>query len=146
MSIYDLLEKDHKEVSKLMDEVAETADNAGKTRATKFAQIKEKLTAHSDAEDEVFYSVLAEHDETRDIVLEGREEHALVMEFLEELSQMPPDSEDWTAKFKVFKENVEHHVEEEEGEMFKNARKVLSDAEARDIGEQFQEQKQTLLA
>lgn len=146
MSIYDLLKKDHKEVSKLLDEVAETGDNAAKSRATKFAQIKEKLIAHSEAEDEVFYSVLAEHDETRDIVLEGREEHNLVVQFLQELAQMPPDSEDWTAKFKVFKENVEHHVEEEEGEMFEGARKVLSDDEAREIGEQFTQQKQSLLA
>lgn len=144
MSIYDLLKKDHKEVSKLMDEVAETGDAAAKTRATKFAQIKEKLTAHSEAEDEVFYSVLAEHDETRKIVLEGREEHELVTQLLEELAQMPPDSEDWTAKFTVLKENVEHHVEEEEGEMFKKARTVLSDQEAREIGEQFEDQKQML--
>ncbi|MGH8496110.1 MAG: hemerythrin domain-containing protein [Gammaproteobacteria bacterium] len=145
MNIYDLLKKDHKSVAKLMDEVAETGDKAAKTRATKFAQIKQQLTAHSEAEDEVFYSVLAEHDKTRDIILEGREEHALVTQLLEELAQMPPDSEDWTAKFKVLKENVEHHVEEEEGEMFKQARSVLDDEQAREIGEQFEEQKQMLV-
>ncbi|CAN5311545.1 hemerythrin domain-containing protein [soil metagenome] len=146
MNIYDLLKQDHQEVSSLMEEVSKTGDNAEKTRATKFAQIKEKLSVHSETEDQVFYSVLAEHDETRDIILEGREEHALVTRLMEELSQMAPDSEDWTAKFKVFMENVEHHVEEEEGEMFQKARKVLSDDEARRIGEQFQDQKQAMLA
>jgi len=59
-------------------------------------------------------------------VLEGYEEHAVVKQLLSELDELSKDDETWGAKLKVLQENVEHHVEEEEGEMFPSARKVLS--------------------
>jgi hemerythrin-like domain-containing protein len=61
---------------------------------------------------------------------------------LEELATAPKDDEQWTAKFTVLKENIEHHVEEEEGEMFEKARKVLSKDEIEKLGERLQEAKQ----
>ncbi len=80
-------------------------------------------------------------EETREIALEAYEEHRLVKQLLGELEAEPKDSEEWTAKFTVLKENIEHHVEEEEGEMFKKARQALSEEEIEELGERLQEAK-----
>jgi hemerythrin superfamily protein len=77
-------------------------------------------------------------------VLEGFEEHHVVKMLLNELGSVPVDTEQWTAKFKVLKENVEHHVEEEEGEMFQKARQVLDEDEINSLGEQMEELKKQL--
>ena len=69
------------------------------------------------------------------------EEHKVVKRLLSELESEPKDAEEWTAKFTVLKENVEHHVEEEEGEMFKKARRVLSQEEIDELGTRLEEAK-----
>jgi len=69
-----------------------------------------------------------------------------VKELLKELASTPKDTEEWTAKLTVLKENVEHHVEEEEGEMFKKARKVLTDEEAEELGSRMEAAKKKLSA
>jgi hypothetical protein len=65
---------------------------------------------------------------------------------MREISRLPPSDEKWTAKFAVFKENVEHHVEEEEGEIWAKAREILNEAEAQRLGEAFVAEKEKLLA
>jgi len=82
---------------------------------------------------------------THDIALEAVEEHAIVKELLAELDELPKDDESWGAKLKVLKENVEHHVEEEEGEMFKKARQVLSDDELESLGSRMEKAKESQL-
>ena len=77
-------------------------------------------------------------------MLEGFEEHHVIKMLLKELESMPVDTEKWTAKIKVLQENVEHHVEEEEGEMFQKARDVLSEDEINQLGEQLEELKKQL--
>jgi hemerythrin-like domain-containing protein len=89
---------------------------------------------HARIEETIFYPALENADETRDITLEAFEEHRLVKQLLGELQSMGKDEEEWTAKFTVLKENIEHHVEEEEGEMFTKARKVLSEEDAETLG------------
>ncbi len=62
-------------------------------------------------------------------------------QLLSELDTEAKDDETWTAKFTVLKENIEHHVEEEEGELFKKARKVLSQEEIEELGARMEEAK-----
>ena len=76
-----------------------------------------------------------------DITLEAFEEHRLVKQLLRELEGLDKSEETWTAKFTVLKENIEHHVEEEEDEMFKKARKVLSEEDAETLGTRMEEAK-----
>jgi hypothetical protein len=94
--------------------------------------------------------VLKEAEETHDITLEAYEEHNVVKTLLAELDVLPKDDETWEAKLTVLKENVEHHVEEEEGEMFKKARKVLSTEQIEALGARLEaakkEQKKTMAA
>ena len=84
---------------------------------------------------------LEEAEETHDITLEAYEEHNLVKQLLAELESEAKDQEQWTAKFTVLKENVEHHVEEEEGELFPKARKVLGKERSEEIGSEIEQAK-----
>jgi len=141
MNAFNLLKADHKKVADILEKLDATSERALKTREELFTKLKRELDLHSRIEETIFYPVLEEADETHEITLEAFEEHALVKQLLEELQSLAKDDEQWTAKFTVLKENVEHHVEEEEGEMFKKARKVLSDEAIETLGARIEKAK-----
>lgn len=134
MNAFTLLKADHKKVAGILEKLDATTERGIKTREELFGQLKSELDLHAHIEETILYPALEEADETREITLEAYEEHRLVKQLLGELESMDKSEEQWTARFTVLKENIEHHVEEEEGEMFKKARKVLSEAEAEDLG------------
>jgi len=141
MNAFELLKSDHKKVAGIMEKIDGTTERALKTREELFTQLKTELDIHAEIEETILYPVLEKADESRDITLEAFEEHRLVKQLLGELESEAKDDEKWTAKFTVLKENVEHHVEEEEGEMFKKARKVLSNEEIEELGTRMAEAK-----
>ena len=141
MNAFTLLKTDHEKVAGILEKIDETTERATKGREELFTQLKSELDVHTRIEEDILYPTLEEYEETRAISLEAYEEHAVVKQLLEELSSEPKDDEQWTAKFTVLKENVEHHVEEEEGEMFQKARKVLSEDEIEKLGDRLQEAK-----
>jgi hemerythrin-like domain-containing protein len=134
MNAFALLKEDHQRVAGILEKIDATTERGIKTREELFTQLKTELDIHAEIEETIFYPALKKHDETRDITLEGIEEHRIVKELLAELDAMAKDDEVWTAKMTVLKENVEHHVEEEEGEMFPKARKALSEEEVERLG------------
>ena len=138
MNAFTLLKADHKKVAGILEKIDSTTERGVKTREELFTQLKTELDLHAHIEETILYPALEQADETRDITLEAYEEHRLVKQLLGELDSLGKDEETWTAKFTVLKENIEHHVEEEEGEMFKKARKVLSEKEAEDLGERLE--------
>jgi hemerythrin superfamily protein len=144
MNAFQLLKEDHQKVSGLFQQIEPTTERAEKTRTELFAQVKQELDVHAKIEESIFYPAIKQAAETREIVLEGFEEHHVIKMLLKELDTMPVDTEQWTAKFKVLKENVEHHVEEEEGEMFQKAREVLSEDDVNRLGAQMEEMKKQL--
>ena len=137
MNAITMLTNDHRAVKKLLSELESTTERGIKTREELFARIKAELTVHEIIEEEIFYPALKEHPKAKDIVLEGYEEHNVVDTLMGELSAMPVDDERWGAKAKVMQENVEHHIEEEEGEMFKKARQVFDEAELEELGDRM---------
>ena len=141
MNPFNLLKSDHEKVAGILSSIDETTERAAKGRDELFARLKQELELHTKIEEEIFYPALEDSEETRDVTLEAYEEHNLVKQLLSELEAAPKDTEEWTAKFTVLKENIEHHVEEEEGEMFKKARTVLSEDEIEALGDRLQEAK-----
>lgn len=146
MNAFDILKEDHKKVSDLFEKLEPTTERAIKTREELFAKLKTELDVHSHIEETLLYPVLKEFEETRDITLEGIEEHRIVKQLLTELDQMSKDTEQWTAKMTVLKESVEHHVEEEEGEMFKQARSVLSKEQIEQLTARIEAEKKKQMA
>ena len=141
MNAFTLLKTDHENVAGILASIEETTERAVKGRDELFARLKAELDLHAKIEEEIFYPALEEPEETREVTLEAYEEHRLVKQLLTELEAEPKDTEEWTAKFTVLKENIEHHVEEEEGEMFKKARTVLNEEEIETLGNRLQEAK-----
>ena len=141
MNAFTLLKADHKKVAGILEKIDETTERAIKTREELFTQLKTELDIHTRIEETIFYPALEEADETHDITLEAFEEHKVVKTLLSELESLGKDKEEWTAKFTVLKENIEHHVEEEEGEMFTKARKVLGEEGAETLGTRMEKAK-----
>ena len=138
MNALELLKNDHEKISGILEKLDQTTERAIKTREEQFARLKEELDTHSYIEETIFYPQLSEDPRTRTIVLEAFEQHHLVSSLLEELSTIAVDSDEWRAKFNVLKSNVDQHVKEEEGEMFKQARQVLSKEQLEELGEQME--------
>ena len=141
MDALTLLKDDHQKMRKLLSELESTTERGVKTREDLYAQIKSELTVHEIIEEEIFYPTLKAHPKAKDIVLEAYEEHHVVDTVMAELQDLPVDDETWGAKAKVMQENVEHHMEEEEGDMFKQARQVFDRDELEDLGTRMAERR-----
>jgi hypothetical protein len=141
-----LLKRDHDHVKKLLEELDATTERAEKTRSDKIAKLKSDLAIHEAIEEEIFYPALREHAEAKDIVLEAYEEHDVVNTIMAEIMRTPVDDETWGAKLTVMKENLEHHIEEEEGEMFAKARDIFDGDALESLGERMQERKSSAAA
>ena len=133
-----LLKNDHAEVKKLFKEIEVEAED----QEAIFDQIKEALEVHAAIEEEIFYPAVkkARSEEVKDEVREASEEHKQVKTLLAAIAEISSDDESYSAKIKVLKEDVEHHVKDEEGEMFPDARKYLR-GKLEDLGAQMQARK-----
>lgn len=143
MDAIAMLKADHDKVKRLLNELESTTERGVKTREELFATIKGELTVHETIEEEIFYPALKEHPKAKDLVLEAYEEHHVVDTVMAELEGMDVSDERWGAKATVMKENVEHHIEEEETEMFAQARQVFDRQELDDLGARMAERKRT---
>jgi hypothetical protein len=138
--------KDHDKVKKMLQELESTTERGVKTREELFTKVKYELTVHEAIEEEIFYPALKQHPGTKDIALEAYEEHHVVDTVMAEIEGVAYEDETWGAKFKVMKENLEHHIEEEEGEMFKQAKQVLDPDELSQLGESMKVRKEELMS
>src|SRR5215207_1494224 len=141
MNAITMLKTDHDKVKALLTELEGTTERGEKIRAELFSTIKGELTVHEIIEEEIFYPALKSHPKAKDIVLEGYEEHHVVDLLMSELEELDVTDETWGAKALVMKENIEHHIEEEEGEMFKQARSVFDEAELDELGLEMEARK-----
>jgi hemerythrin superfamily protein len=124
MDAIDLLEAQHREVEDLFEDFEE-AGSKQKKRAI-FEQIADRLAVHAGIEERDFYpSVKAE--DTEEILLESLEEHLAAKRVIADLLALDASDETFEAKVKVLQEQIEHHVEEEENELFPSVRKLFDD-------------------
>lgn len=142
MDPFKLLKTDHKKVAGLFEELESASGSAAKLRV--FEQIKTELDLHTHIEEKIFYPALEEPKETHEITLEAYEEHNVVKRLLQELSRAKNANDEWEAKAKVLQENVEHHVEEEENELFKKAKSALSKQELETLGDEMEAEKMNM--
>ena len=145
MDAMSLLKEDHQKVKKMLAELESTTERGVKTREELFTKVKQELVIHEAIEEEIFYPALKQHPKTKEITLEAYEEHHVVNTVMAEIEGVSYDDEKWGAKFKVMKENLEHHIEEEEGEMFKQAKQVFDKDELAQLGDSMIARKEELV-
>lgn len=145
MDAIQFLKRDHDRFRKLLAQLEDTSDAAVKTRTTLFRGLKAELIAHETIEEEILYPALQEHEKAEEIVAHSYEEHHVVDLILDELMALAVDDPSWAPKAHVLKENLEHHLKEEEEEMFPKAKQLLGD-ELADMGEEMEERKDEVLS
>ena len=140
-----LLKKDHADVKALFAEYKKLceSDADGSAKQAVAMDICTQLTAHATAEEEIFYPA-ARAEQTDDLLDEAEVEHASAKDLIAQIEAMQPDDDLYDAKVTVLGEYIDHHVKEEEGELFPKARSLGLDLQA--LGAQLQARKEELLA
>jgi hemerythrin superfamily protein len=141
MVIYDAILEDHAKTRRMLRELSEVAPAECERRIALFADLKSALTIHQHVEEAVLYDRLQAIAEARPDTIEAMNEHQVIDTLLAELDGMAKDNDRWTAKLGALRELVEHHLEEEEGAFFSQAKEVLDPAQADRLGEEFQRQR-----
>jgi hemerythrin-like domain-containing protein len=143
-----LLKKDHDTVRGLLGDLEKSAMRGGPKAQKLVTQIDKELEIHTTIEEEIFYPAFRDAVRSKDdkmMYFEALEEHHVVKLVMPEVKEDGMALEEFAAKAKVLKELVEHHADEEEKEMFPEARKVLSREELKDLGDRMQRRKQELM-
>src|SRR5437762_10974668 len=118
-----MLKEDHQKVKELFERFEET--NGSATKAKIVSEVLMALKVHATVEEELFYPALRQNIEDEEGIMdEADEEHHVAKVLIAELEKMTGDEDHWDAKFKVLAVNVRHHIKEEEGKLFKEARKT----------------------
>jgi hemerythrin superfamily protein len=132
MNAIDLLESQHREVEDLFAKIEKAKDATRKEQA--FIKLADGLAIHASIEEHHFYPAVRER-RTEDIVLESLEEHLAIKRVLSDLLDTEIDDESFDAKLEVLKEEVDHHVEEEENDLFPKVMRLFDEAELEDLGD-----------
>jgi hemerythrin superfamily protein len=142
LSAIEILEADHRQVEEFFDEYEELDDANDKEQLA--VKICTALQAHTQIEEEIFYPAAREAIENSELIEEATVEHASAKKLLAEIENMKPGEKLYDAKLKVLQEQVLHHVEEEEGELFPQVEASELDLEA--LGKKMAERKTALLS
>ncbi|STX29521.1 Alr3199 protein [Legionella beliardensis] len=141
MSIFTYLKKDHRVAQSLMDKIMRLDSDATEERDKLFNQLKKELIIHSKAEEKVFYEPLKKEPATEEEIPHAKEEHAEVEEMLDRLSDKSLNGAAWMQLFKKMADSLQHHIEEEEHEIFTDAKKELTSEEAQQMEIAMQKEK-----
>jgi hemerythrin superfamily protein len=148
MNAVDLLIQDHQVVRGLFQKFQSAQEAEDEDQMAELAtQIFEELEVHTTIEEEIFYPAVRggveDADETVD---ESEQEHHVVDVLINEMRDLDPGADEWVAKMTVLIENVEHHAEEEEEEMFPDAREQLGEERLAQLGEELEARQTTAKA
>lgn len=135
-SIYSAIKDDHDRHRVLLDRIADTS-GASDERKTAWTEFYYDVKSHAAAEEETFYSKLISETWGQDSARHSVHEHQQLDDLMEELNGMDMASSGWMAKFKTLRHDYEHHIDEEEDEVFTRAREVIDDKEIEGYGQRF---------
>lgn len=130
--LFSVLKGDHRKVQKLFQQILKSHRRSDDT----FAEIQEALRKHMEAEEKYFYPALEREQKARGSILEAYEEHETGKELIKKMAEKG-DDERWLARVKVLSDIIDHHVEEEEGMVFRQAKRLLGREQTREIAEKI---------
>ena len=142
MNALELLKQDHQKVKGLFQEIRKSSDRSKQKEL--FDKIDTELEMHTHIEETIFYPAIGEQEKLKDMVAEALEEHQQAKELLQQLEELRADNHDFGSNLQRLMEAVEHHVEEEEGEMFPKIREVFDEDELEQLCEELESAKGTV--
>ena len=140
MNVFEHLKQEHDQAKQIMEQLKE------KPAKREFQQLSKALEQHMGAEERVVYKAMDKYSELHMHVLESIEEHKVAKRVMGEIGRMEPKDEKWQAKFKVMKEAIEHHIEEEEGSIFPEAQRLMGEQRAEELDTKYEEAEKKLAA
>lgn len=143
--IFEDLKADHDRQRALLKRVGDQSGN-GDARKEAFETLRLELQAHAAAEEESLYATMLGKPDLREDARHSVSEHKEVDDYLGELIDLPFGSDEWDAKFAEMRHRYEHHIDEEEEDMFPAAADGLSDAETARLATIFEQRKPRELA
>ncbi|MFG6203313.1 hemerythrin domain-containing protein [Pseudomonas retamae] len=144
MNAIDLLKADHEKVKDILSQLSESTERALKKRAELLAKLEMEVSIHTRLEEEILYPAFKEAGSKEEDVMyyEAKEEHRTVDSLvLPDLKETDPGTPEFAGRVKVVKELLEHHIEEEESEMFPKAKQILGKAKLDELGAQMEAMK-----
>lgn len=138
-----LLAEDHREVEKLVEKFKKLKNGDFEKKHELVRQACTELMIHAQIEEELFYPALRQALDDGDMINEAHVEHSVAKQLIRELEGMSPQDEMFDAKFTVLGEYVQHHVQEEEEEIFPKAKRA-KELDLQELGERLLERKQQL--
>jgi hemerythrin superfamily protein len=144
MNVIKLLKTDHDTVKTLFDKFDKAAESSYDRKAEIFEQVRRELLVHSQAEEEIFYPAIKAIEGGRELIVEALKEHKEVDELLTQISRLEPKDPKFTEKVEILMDNVDHHVEEEEGQIFQFAEENCPKEQLESLGIEIQERKTAL--
>ncbi|WP_111735164.1 hemerythrin domain-containing protein [Roseovarius amoyensis] len=139
-SIYDAIQEDHQRHRSLLKEIADTSGDS-KARRKAWATFYQDVKSHAAAEEETFYSKLMSKTWGQDAARHSVHEHQQMDDILEELNDKDMSSPGWLQRFETLRHDYEHHIDEEEDEVFTRAREVIGAEENDAFGDRFLKRK-----
>ena len=139
-SIYDAIKADHDTHRNLLDAIADTSGDSDARRES-WKEFYNDVKSHAAAEEETFYSKLISETWGQDAARHSVHEHQQLDDLMEELNEMDMSSSGWLTRFKTLKHDYEHHMDEEESEVFERARKVIGEEHNDGFGKRFEARK-----
>ncbi len=135
-SIYDAIRQDHEDHRALLDRLEKTEGDSPDRREA-WNRFYYEVKSHAAAEEETFYSKLISKTWGQDAARHSVHEHQQLDDLMEELNDMDMSSPGWLQKFKKLRHDYEHHIDEEEDEVFERARREIDDSEIDGYGDRF---------
>lgn len=142
MDIFEYLHADHEKVSKLFKQFEDSNSSQRKKEIIQFLSIE--LLKHARAEQTIFYTTLKQYEESKEEAEHGWKEHHEIEEQIKTIFDKISANEAFTKPVKTLKDLVDHHVKDEEGPLFRKAKKVLSEKEIFDLKEKVHQCKQKI--
>lgn len=144
MDCFTLLERDHEEVAKLLQQCQSEGDK--KSAKETFRKVAREIAVHAKLEETLVYPRLKEFDELSEQIDESYEEHGDIEDLLEEMAELSPSDEEWTSNLVELIDSVEHHVQEEEQEVFPVARKLIGEDQATELANTLSQEKKEMMS
>lgn len=141
IDLLDLLKLDHQLVSCLLEDIENSIESKSAIRTELFKELALQVRKHSLGEETVLYPKLVQMNESKDLAEDAQEEHQAIAQLVDELESIEISNPQWNSTFKALKLNIEHHVNEEESELFKIVRDLFSEDDLIKLGQEFEEVK-----